>query len=513
MKKLIPAVLLSAIIAVSLPFPATALADEASAVSSTEAPATYAHSTTVASTRSGSDFALTVSWNDPVAGQPLTLHCTANGGTGNHKFYMYAPDYTDPSFGREVVTDPAHIAGYTSVVESKDYEFTPMATGSYRFRVSSMDMGSSPQIVTATVTVTIDDPNYPSVSARVNSAVEKCNAETDGSEYQKALWLHDWLLDQLEYDNTLNWSSAEAALCRGTGTCQAYTDAYALLLNAAGITNTDIRDTYDTHTWNAVKIDDQWCQVDCTWDDNTDSKYYGFDSRHLYFGLTDELMAVAHPGHEKIYSAADYGTRSTTLANNYFVRNGEATKWASAYTDRIQTHLDAKETSFSIVSDNASLPPSISGVQNGIVSYALNQKAWTVKGADVKLSTKSVVTTASSTSWTATYSFTADYPAVHERAVADGSYAAQSALGERMCLSPAETGSALSSTPQMLSFAYDESTGLYRISSGSLALEADGRKARLASPDGSLAQLWEVSDAGGGRWAISSAASGLALDA
>ena len=64
-----------------------------------------------------------------------------------------------------------------------------------------------------------------------------------------ALYLHDWLLDQLEYDNSLKWSSAESALTRGLGTCQAYESAYSKLLTAAGITNSETRDIYDGHTW------------------------------------------------------------------------------------------------------------------------------------------------------------------------------------------------------------------------------------------------------------------------
>mgnify|MGYP000202351725 FL=1 len=114
-------------------------------------------------------------------------------------------------------------------------------------------------------------------------------------------------------------SSAESALTRGTGTCQAYESAYSQLLSAAGIENAETRDKYDGHTWNAVKMDGQWYQVDCTWDDSNNN-YYSFDNRHLYFGLTDELMAIAHPGHEKIYTADGYGTRSVSLADNYFVQ-------------------------------------------------------------------------------------------------------------------------------------------------------------------------------------------------
>lgn len=70
----------------------------------------------------------------------------------------------------------------------------------------------------------------PSVDSIVRSAVAECNSKTDGSEYAKALWLHDWLLEQLEYDKTLKWSSAESALTRELGTCQSYESAYAKLL-------------------------------------------------------------------------------------------------------------------------------------------------------------------------------------------------------------------------------------------------------------------------------------------
>ena len=107
------------------------------------------------------------------------------------------------------------------------------------------------------------------------------------------------LLQQLDYDHSLKWSSAESALTRKLGTCQAYESAYSKLLTAAGITNAETRDTYDGHTWNAMKLDGKWYQVDCTWDDTKDN-YYNFDQTHLYFGLTDELMALAHNGHDPL---------------------------------------------------------------------------------------------------------------------------------------------------------------------------------------------------------------------
>ena len=341
--------------------------------------------------------ALKVEWNEPKLGEDTTFHVSADGGSGRYLFRMDAPSYSNPGeYSFESVADPSRGAWiqYTDECESHDFEFTMTASGIYNFRFYVMDKTSGVYYMRVSTNIQVSDRAYPSVGNIVAAAVKKCSKETDGSDYEKALWLHDWLLQQLDYDHSLKWSSAESALTRKLGTCQAYESAYSKLLTAAGITNAETRDTYDGHTWNAMKLDGKWYQVDCTWDDTKDN-YYNFDPTHLYFGLTDELMALAHNGHNKIYTASGYGTRSISLAGNYFVRNGDAAKWAQAYADRIQKNLNAGKTKFEVSADNASYPSSISGIQNGIIAYALNQMTWKagskkvtlrVAGASTKLS-------------------------------------------------------------------------------------------------------------------------------
>ena len=343
----------------------------------------YAHSDEASS----GGVTLKVEWNDPVLGQETTFHVSATGGSGNYKFRMEAPSYTDPDvLSYESVADPSRgeWLDYTEECSSHDYTFTMMASGTYNFRFYVMDKAANMNYLRTNTFIQVSSPNYPSVNSIVQSAVEQCNAETDGSDYAKALWLHDWLLNQLDYDKSLKWSSAESALTRGLGTCQSYESAYSKLLTAAGIENAETRDTYDGHTWNAFKINGEWYQVDCTWDDSNDD-WYNFDERRLYFGLTDELMSIAHPGHAKIYTAAGYATRSTSLANNYFVKSGEAVKWVASYKDRIQENLNAGKTQFSITADNAAYPPSIYGIQNGIIAYVMNTTDWYVNGKKVDL--------------------------------------------------------------------------------------------------------------------------------
>lgn len=284
-------------------------------------------------------------------------------------FRMDAPSYSNPNeYVYESVADPGRgeWSKYTDACVSHDFTFTTTATGSYNFRFYLMDKASGVYYMRTNTYIQFAGDAHSSVASIVGLAASQAKQEAGGTEYEMAPHLHDWLLDQLKYNNSLKWPSVESAFTSWLRTYQAYESAYAKLLSAAGIENAKTRDIYDGHTWNAVKLDGEWYQVDCTWDDTSDNFYGDLDQRHLYFCLTDELMAIAHPGHEKIYTTDGYVTRSTNLENNFFVRCGKANEWMNRYVERIQKHLDAREESFSVDADNQSFPPSISGIQNGM---------------------------------------------------------------------------------------------------------------------------------------------------
>lgn len=396
----------------------------------------YTHSVTA--TQNGVTF--TVSWNDAPAGTATTFHVTQANGSSQAKARMDVPTYWDGG-SQESVCDPSRPAwsGYYSLgTAGHDFTFDFTASGTYRINFYFMDNDrNDPQndkgiyYLRATAEVTVNDAARPSVTQIVNSAVAQCRQETNGSEYDMALWLHDWTLDQLEYDHSLNWCSAESGLTRHQRTCESYQRIYSKLLDAAGIANGRI--TGNGHTWNAVKIDGKWCQMDLTWDDTSDNWYGDLDQRHLYFGLTDELMAIAHSDHTANYQKAGYAYRSTDLSNNYFVRNGKADEWAEKYADRIQQHLDAREESFSITADNQSFPPSISGIQNGIVAHAMNQREWKTEIEQAKLKSASIVTTQTTTTWIATFKFTVKFLQIEPAAtqvLPNGMYSIYSCLDQ-----------------------------------------------------------------------------------
>lgn len=361
----------------------------------------YTHSATA--TQNGVTF--TVSWNDAPAGTATTFHVTQANGSSQAKARMDVPTYWDGG-SQESVCDPSRPAWasyYSLGTAGHDFTFDFTASGTYRIYFYFMDNDrNDPQndngiyYLRTTAEVIVNDAARPSVTQIVSNAVDLCRQQTNGSEYDMALWLHDWRLDQLEYDHSLNWCSAESGLTRHQGTCESYQRIYSKLLDAAGIVNGRI--TGNGHTWNAVKIDGKWCQMDLTWDDTSDNWYGDLDQRHLYFGLTDELMAIAHSDHAANYQKDCYACRSTDLSNNYFVRNDKADEWAEKYADRIQQQLDTREERFFIDADNQSFPPSISGIQNGIVAYAMNQTDRKTAGNKDYLSAESKVEMTSSSS-------------------------------------------------------------------------------------------------------------------
>ncbi len=149
----------------------------------------------------------------------------------------------------------------------------------------------------------------------------------DMTDAQKAMALHDWIVDNVSYgyrfdtsiysgkpdkkyhtifsldsyDTLMNLTGSDnmkeskiyahtayAPAMFGYGVCQGYTMLYAALLDKVGIENgTYISNTLN-HQWSLLKIDDQWYYTDVTWDDPTptiDGTKEGYDN--IFLGLSD----------------------------------------------------------------------------------------------------------------------------------------------------------------------------------------------------------------------------------
>ncbi len=253
---------------------------------------------------------------------------------------------------RDLVLDGAAFGNSIDTIGS--YEFTFFAPGTYYFSFDVYNNSGTNSLgnptystrvpVRFTVTVPATDPDYPSLEAIVEDLKNQCLAQCT-TDYEKALWCHDWILNKCRYDYNFYYCGPEGALARGIGTCEAYHRAYVLLLNAVGLETGRMEG--NGHVWTAVKMDGEWYQVDLTWDAAT----YARDTAkteddyelHMYFGLTDEIMTAAHNEHKP-----EVGYESNSLKNNYYIRSGDAAAWAAPFLPDIQKKLNGGGESFSL---------------------------------------------------------------------------------------------------------------------------------------------------------------------
>lgn len=183
----------------------------------------------------------------------------------------------------------------------------------------SLSFENNTEIGTASVTLTGEgyvqgtitknfDIRTPTVHEKVQLLTEECLACGAETDLEKALWLHDWLIYNADYDYSYTEYGPDGVLLKGTGVCQSYADAYSSLLTEAGIENIVVIAPEMDHAWNIVKIDGVYTHVDCTWDDPNS----GGLENHTYFGLCDSEMAQEHiwdtskyPSCEKLPFQAD----------------------------------------------------------------------------------------------------------------------------------------------------------------------------------------------------------------
>lgn len=135
------------------------------------------------------------------------------------------------------------------------------------------------------------------------------------NEYDRVKAIHDYIVKNVNYDlasiqnGTINGNNhpshtAEGALCKNLAVCDGYAQAFELLCAEAGIyaymmygEGVHASGDKESHAWNVVRINGEWYQVDCTWDDpivNGAVVGDGSNITYVYFLLTDGEMYADH---------------------------------------------------------------------------------------------------------------------------------------------------------------------------------------------------------------------------
>ncbi|WP_051204973.1 Ig-like domain-containing protein [Butyrivibrio sp. VCD2006] len=122
------------------------------------------------------------------------------------------------------------------------------------------------------------------------------------TELEKEVYIHDALIDNVSYyrGKSTPWHicyTGYGALVEGSAVCDGYSQAFSYLLNKVNIDSFVVTGgvgasaevaTNNGHAWNRVKIDDDWYEVDSTWDDGNDTE--DVDERHAYFNMTTDAI-------------------------------------------------------------------------------------------------------------------------------------------------------------------------------------------------------------------------------
>lgn len=213
---------------------------------------------------------------------------------------------------------------------SDDFDYLFNNVDSY----SITDNGSSVEV---SVTWNEDKAKLDKVNARVKEILQQTGVYNMNNAYDIAKTLHDYIINNVEYDNSISRFTAYSALFEKKTVCQGYSLLYYKLLIEAGVQCRYITGYGDgeSHSWNLVKVGDAWYNVDVTWDDpeggslrydyflKGSSSFNREHSRDSQF-KTDSFNS-AYPTSQSDFSKNNYGGNDVRVpSNNENVSNSES---------------------------------------------------------------------------------------------------------------------------------------------------------------------------------------------
>ena len=137
------------------------------------------------------------------------------------------------------------------------------------------------------------------MQVKLDQLVDQANTLCQ-TDMEKVFYVHEWLVQNIAYDrehlkdDVQDDHNLRGTLLEGTAVCDGYAKTYALTLRRLGITGVLVTSKAINHAWNMVKLDGNWYQVDCTWDDPVDgSDQLGY-CMHKHLLCTTEEMNTNH---------------------------------------------------------------------------------------------------------------------------------------------------------------------------------------------------------------------------
>lgn len=186
---------------------------------------------------------------------------------------------------------------------------------------------------------------------KINSAQEEIDRAAseflngipeNANDFEKALYLHDWLIDRITYTDDGGWNDQTlyGALVKGECVCAGISKAFTYLAEKAGLESDYIIGYTEegkpvstkgevNHSWNSLILDGNTYYVDVTWD-NKDWYDDNKEEYHVYqwFCLTYDQIIVTHlPEDEK-----DMPLSGSDEYNYFVYYSYQIVKYDYAYT-------------------------------------------------------------------------------------------------------------------------------------------------------------------------------------
>lgn len=137
--------------------------------------------------------------------------------------------------------------------------------------------------------------------------------EMKDNDYDKILYIHDWLTENIKYDETIvriNKDTIYGAFVEGEAVCGGYAKAFKYLMDKLNINSIIVQGIgineqgQENHAWNYIQLDGKWYGIDCTWDDPIivgDLTYYTKKNYYTYFLKGQNIFYNSHKPFDTFY--------------------------------------------------------------------------------------------------------------------------------------------------------------------------------------------------------------------
>lgn len=142
------------------------------------------------------------------------------------------------------------------------------------------------------------------------------------SDYEKEYAIYNYLISELKFDSGVltviatsdkDSDNPYGVLKNRNAVCVGYATTFRLFMQMLGIECKVVHSSDCTHTWNLIKLDDEWYHTDCYTDQSTGSC--------MNFNMNDYLCSQSHTWNQEFFPAANGIKYNPAIINSDEIEN------------------------------------------------------------------------------------------------------------------------------------------------------------------------------------------------